>query len=166
MRIYHNIDVGYGSYGSMFTPGSFKPGTVIGNYCSFSSSVFQYNANHPYSKFTTHPILYHEDYTGSKSEELKRVNLIIGHDVWIGHGVVILPGCSNIGNGAVIGAGSIVTKDVPAYSIVVGNPAKVIRMRFKEEIIEKLEVTQWWLWDKETLIKNIDKLERIVRGED
>lgn len=80
--------------------------------------------------------------------------------------MVILPGCSNIGNGAVIGAGSIVTKDVPAYSIVVGNPAKVIRMRFKEEIIEKLEVTQWWLWDKETLIKNIDKLERIVRGED
>lgn len=93
---------------------------------------------------------------------MEKIN--IGNDVWIGQNVVVLPTCIFIGNGAVIGAGSIVTKDVPAYSIVVGNPAKVIRMRFKEEIIEKLEVTQWWLWDKETLIKNIDKLERIVRG--
>lgn len=165
MRIYHNIDVGYGSYGSMFTPGSFKPGTVIGNYCSFSSSVFQYNANHPYSKFTTHPILYHEDYTGSKSEELKRVNLIIGHDVWIGHGVVILPGCSNIGNGAVIGAGSIVTKDVPPYAIVTGNPAKILRMRFTDEIIYKIEESKWWELNKDELIKRKAEFERIVNGQ-
>nr|WP_246566018.1 CatB-related O-acetyltransferase [Tissierella simiarum] len=80
---------------------------------------------------------------------------IIGNDVWIGSNAVILRGVK-VGNGAVIGAGAIVTKDVEPYSIVVGNPARVIKKRFSEQIIESLEKIQWWNWSKEIIRKNLD----------
>lgn len=70
----------------------------------------------------------------------------IGNDVWIGRNVIVLPGVS-IGNGAVVGAGSVVTKNVEKYSIVAGNPARPIRYRFTSEQIEKLEKIKWWDWD-------------------
>jgi hypothetical protein len=74
----------------------------------------------------------------------------IGHDVWIGHGAIVLPG-RDIGTGAVIAAGAIVTKEVPAYTIVAGNPARVIKRRFPEAIAERLLELQWWDWDHGTL---------------
>lgn len=79
--------------------------------------------------------------------------LTVGHDVWIGANAIILPGCCNIGNGAIIGAGSIVTKDVPPYSIVAGNPARMIRMRFPQQVIASLEASEWWLLSKAELSK-------------
>jgi hypothetical protein len=74
----------------------------------------------------------------------------IGHDVWVGHGAIILPGRS-VGTGAVVAAGAIVTKDVPAYTIVAGNPARAIKRRFPEEITNRLAQLAWWDWDHETL---------------
>jgi phosphonate metabolism protein (transferase hexapeptide repeat family) len=74
----------------------------------------------------------------------------IGHDVWIGHGAVVLPG-RNIGTGAVVAAGAIITKDVAAYTIVAGNPARPIRRRFSEEIAGRLAELAWWDWDHATL---------------
>jgi phosphonate metabolism protein (transferase hexapeptide repeat family) len=74
----------------------------------------------------------------------------IGHDVWIGHGAIVLPGRS-IGTGAVIAAGAIVTRDVPAYTIVGGNPARPIRRRFPEAIADRLARLSWWDWSHETL---------------
>src|SRR6202011_4114641 len=74
----------------------------------------------------------------------------IGHDVWIGHGAIVLPGRS-IGTGAVIAAGAIVTKDVPAYTIVAGNPARTIKRRFPESVASRLTSLAWWDWDHETL---------------
>ena len=74
----------------------------------------------------------------------------IGHDVWIGHGAIILPG-RNVGTGAVIAAGAIVTRDVPAYTIVAGNPAKIIRRRFDERTEERLKALGWWNWSHEAL---------------
>ena len=74
----------------------------------------------------------------------------IGHDVWIGHGAVVLPG-RNIGTGAVVAAGAIVTKDVPAYTIVAGNPARPIRRRFSEQVAGRLARLAWWDWDYEAL---------------
>jgi phosphonate metabolism protein (transferase hexapeptide repeat family) len=74
----------------------------------------------------------------------------IGHDVWIGHGVVVLPG-RKIGTGAVVGAGAIVTSDIPDYAVAVGNPARIVRMRFPEDIAARLLALRWWDWDHERL---------------
>lgn len=76
--------------------------------------------------------------------------VVIGNAVWIGDSVIILPGVT-IGDGAVIGAGSVVTKSVPAYSIAAGNPARVLRQRFSNEVIEILMQIKWWDWDVKTL---------------
>ena len=77
---------------------------------------------------------------------------VIGNDVWVGYTAMILPGVS-VGDGAIIAAGAVVSRDVPPYAIVGGNPAEVIRMRFDETAIEKLLGLRWWDWD-------IDKIER------
>lgn len=74
----------------------------------------------------------------------------IGHDVWLGHGVIVMAGVK-IGTGAVVGSGAVVTKDIPPYAIAVGVPAKVIKMRFDEDTIEKIIKTCWWDWDRKTL---------------
>ena len=74
----------------------------------------------------------------------------IGHDVWIGHGAVILPG-RRVGTGAVVAAGAIVTKDVPPYAIVAGNPARVLRRRFPDNVAERLQALAWWDWSHEQL---------------
>ena len=91
---------------------------------------------------------------------LQRVN--IGNDVWIGHGAIILPGLT-VGNGAVVAAGSVVTKDVEPYSIVAGNPAKEIRKRFPQSIWSELEAIGWWDWDHNTLKERVDEFYDIRR---
>jgi serine acetyltransferase len=74
----------------------------------------------------------------------------IGHDVWIGHGAIVLAGRS-IGTGAVVAGGAVVTKDVAPYTIVAGNPARPIRRRFAEAVAERIERLAWWDWEHETL---------------
>jgi tetrahydrodipicolinate N-succinyltransferase len=76
--------------------------------------------------------------------------ITIGNDVWIGYRAIMLPGIE-IGDGAVIGAGAIVTKDVPRYAVVGGSPAKLIRYRFPQDIISKLLDIQWWQWDDDKI---------------
>ena len=83
--------------------------------------------------------------------------VIIGHDVWISTGVTILSGI-NIGHGSVIAADALVTKDVPPYSIVGGNPAKLIRYRFSPDEIESILALEWWNWPKEKVEESIDLL--------
>ena len=78
----------------------------------------------------------------------KAGGITLGNDVWIGHGSIILPGV-RIGDGAVVGAGAVVTKDVPPYAIVGGSPAKEIRYRFPQDVISKMLAIQWWHWDDE-----------------
>lgn len=84
---------------------------------------------------------------------LSKGQVIIGNGVWIGDSVIILPGV-NVGNGAVIGAGSVVTRSIPPYAIAVGNPARVIRYRFSEDIIQYIKDIDWWNWSYEDLAKN------------
>lgn len=129
----------------------------IGKFCSIASHVRINPGDHPMervsqSHFTYRAGAYFED--ASDEAELfarRRSRLVtIGHDVWIGHGAIILSG-RTIGVGAVIGAGAIVTKDVPDYSIVVGNPARVLRMRFSEAVIIALRNLQWWNWPHDKL---------------
>ena len=112
--------------------------------------------------FTTHPITYGALGGEKKIVDLEQKHLTIGNDVWVGANVVILPGCEKIGDGACIGAGSIVTKDVPPYAIVAGNPAKLIRYRFKDATINKIQETKWWLCDRETLQDKMLEIQSIV----
>lgn len=167
-KIYHNIykiTVGYGSYGGCFNHDNIPPNVEFGNYCSIASGVRVFRANHPAELFTTHPILFNPIMGYASKDKLQRPPLKIGHDVWIGSGTIISPKVMVIGNGAIIGAGSVVTKDVPPYSIVAGNPARIIRMRFSEETIMKLEDTKWWLLSKEDLICRISELNKIANSE-
>lgn len=160
----YNIEIGYGTYGGCFNPSNIPSNVVFGNYCSISSNIRIFRANHPKDHFTTHPLLYNPVAGYVEADKLDRPNLNIGNDVWIGEWAIILPNVKIIGNGAIIGAGSIVTKDVKPYTIVVGNPAKEIGKRFSDDIIEKIETSGWWLMSKGELIKNIDNLNKIVNG--
>lgn len=93
-----------------------------------------------------------------KLEDLSlKGNTIVGNDVWIGQNVTILPGV-HIGDGAVIGANSIVASDIPPYTIAAGNPCRVIRPRFNPELIDYLLRLQWWNWSAEKIFENLDTL--------
>ncbi len=93
-----------------------------------------------------------------RDETVSKGDIVVGNDVWIGTGALIMSGVK-IGNGAVIAAKAVVTRNVPPYSIVCGVPARVIKMRFPDNIIEKLEMVKWWDYEDEKLIEVIPLLE-------
>lgn len=150
------ITIGDFSYGC-FT-NDIPKGTIIGNYCSFAPGVKIFNANHGIDWATTHPFLYNHHFGFVKEEKIKRFSLIVGSDVWVGANAIILPSVRSIGNGAIIGAGSVVTKNVDPYSIVVGNPAVHKRYRFERNYIEILETKKIYNMSKLDFKKNINKL--------
>ena len=160
----YELHIGYGTYGGIWTNGSLRyRDFCIGNYCSIAQNIYIYTDNHPLDKFSTHPFLYCK--THGADEEISYSHpLTIGNDVWIGQNAIILPSCHKIGNGAVIGAGSIVTKDIEPYTINVGNPARAIRKRFSDEVIKKLEETHWWEMELDELKKHIEQLQQIVQA--
>lgn len=139
---FYGLDIGLGSYGC-FNVAAFPPGTVIGRYSSIAEGVWTFNGNHPIGAPSMHPLFYNKT-LGLDVKDIPRRNLRIGHGTWIGRNALITPSCSEIGNGAVVGAGSIVTHDVPPYAVVVGNPAKVIKYRFTPPVIEMIEKSKWW----------------------
>ena len=160
---YHGLSIGYGTYGGCWNNSAmWWSNIVIGNYCSFAGNVSLFPCDHPMNLFTTHPITY--DTYSAKSSKQRSFgdipSLYVGHGVWFGQNSVVLSGCKNIGNGAIIGAGSVVTHDVPPYAIVVGNPAKILRYRLTPEQIDKIEASQWWLLNKDELN---DKMEDLLR---
>ena len=160
----YGIHIGYGTYGGVWTNGALHwQDITIGNYCSFANNISIYTGNHPINDFTSHPIAYNPSFGAPKTISTG-VPLIIGHDVWIGQNTVILPSCHHIGNGAVIGAGSIVTKDVEPYTIYVGNPAHPIKKRFSDDVIKKLEETHWWDMELDELQKHIEQLQQIAQA--
>lgn len=124
----------------------------IGRYTSIANGVHYFGANHPTDTFSTSAIFYNKIF-GYKVDDIKRSKLNIGNDVWIGSNVQILCGCKKIGNGAVIGAGAVVTKDVPPYSIVVGVPGRVIKYRFEKKIIDRFMDSNWWKYSPDILMK-------------
>lgn len=127
--------------------------TTIGKFCSIAAHTRINPGNHPMqrasqSHFSYRSSAYFDDVEDDADFFAWRraTPVTIGHDVWIGHGAIILPGRS-IGTGAVVAGGAIVTKDVPDYTIVAGNPARIIRRRFPEEIALRLKALAWWDWE-------------------
>ena len=125
--------------------------TTIGRFCSIAAQVRINPGNHPLDRAALHHFTYRSalfdlgDDDPSFFDWRRNSHVTIGNDVWVGHGVTILPGVT-IGDGAAIGSGAVVTKDVPAFSVVVGVPGKVLRKRFDDETCEKLLVLKWWDW--------------------
>lgn len=121
------------------------PGPLrIGRYCSFAKTARVVDANHPLEALTTHPLLYEKQFGVVPENRLHSEPLFVGDDVWVGHHAIIMPGCKKIGRGAVIGAGSIVTRDIDPYTVVAGVPAHPLRKRFSDELIEAIEASRWW----------------------
>ncbi len=133
----------------------------IGSFSSINKRVSIGGKNHPVEYVSTHPMFYYGEngkQNGFSLEGNLEINskskIVIGHDVWVSTNAVILPGVT-IGHGAVIGAGAVVTKDIPPYAIATGVPAKVIKYRFSEDIIKGLLKIKWWDWSDEKIRNNI-----------
>lgn len=131
--------------------------TTIGKFCSIAAMIRINPGNHPMHRATQAHFTYRaSSYFPGEADDAdffawrREHHVTIGHDVWMGHGAVVLPG-RQIGTGAVIAAGAIVTKDVPPYTIVAGNPARPIRRRFSEQVETGLMDLAWWDWDHEML---------------
>ena len=140
-----------GKYCSLAGDGAYGMGSHSLDHIS-TSSLFTSSRNGTRIKWTDK----------SSYEEYKEIH--IGNDVWIGTRVLIMGGV-NIGNGAVVAAGAVVTKDVPPYAIVGGVPARVIKYRFPEDVIAKLEASKWWTLDDETLKSNIELFQKPLEGD-
>lgn len=134
---------------------------IIGKFCSIACGAkFLFNsANHALRSLSnyTFPLFFEDWELDKKNVALawdNKGDIIIGNDVWIGYEAVIMAGV-HIGDGAVIAARAVVTKDVPPYTIVGGTPARKIRMRFEEETIAKLQQIQWWNWPVEKIRQSL-----------
>lgn len=168
-----NIQVGdYTYYDGRHRPESFETDNVffalssrlvIGKFCqiAYGTKFLLSDANHQMSGFSTFPFFIFgkmgegcpewEDYD---LDLPNKGDTLIGNDVWFGHESMIMPAVK-IGDGAIIAARSVVTKNVPPYTVVGGNPAKVIRKRFSDEIIEQLLEIRWWNWDYDRITGHI-----------
>ncbi len=138
---------------------------IIGKFCCIASGVkfvMGGNQGHDYSYVTAYPLdILRPDFTGYSEDNLgayhRKGDTVIGNDVWIGYEAVIMPGI-HIADGAVIASRSVVTKNVGPYEIWGGNPARLIKKRFSQEKIDELLKLQWWNWDLQKILENIDSL--------
>jgi virginiamycin A acetyltransferase len=130
---------------------------VIGKFVQIAhgTQFITSSANHQMSGFSTYPFAVFGAWSQCYQPDLpNKGDTIVGNDVWFGHESLIMPAIS-IGDGAIIASRSVVTKNVPPYTIVGGNPARIIRKRFEESIINELLTIQWWHWPIELITKNM-----------
>lgn len=164
-RRYYGVNIGSYTHGGCFTPHAFGPGTTIGRYTSIAAGAFAATDDHPMHYKGMHGFFFNPT-LGYTHREWKFHPLDIGNDVWLGHNSIIQAGVNSIGDGAVVGAGAVVAKDVPPYAVVVGNPARVVRYRFPKHKIEELLAERWWDSDVAHLSERIEEFDRPYVGPD
>ena len=164
---YHNFEIleDYASYLAPYLFPLSKDSLIIGKFVQIAHGVrfITSSANHKMSGFSTYPFntfmmtpqTTSEDITAMFEDAQNRGDTVVGNDVWIGMNAVIMPGVK-IGDGAIIGANSVVTKNVEPYTVVGGNPATIIKKRFDEQTIDTLLNIKWWNWPIGKIEKNID----------
>ena len=158
------VKVGHNSYGTLniVSYGNNNESLSIGNYCSIAGQVrFLLSGEHLMSKISTYP--FQKIMLEGAVESHCKGSIIVGDDVWIGYGCTILSGV-RIGQGAVVAAGAVVTKDIPPYSIVGGIPAKIIRKRFESSIIEYLNTIDYSEVNEEMIIKHSDDFNQCIEN--
>lgn len=138
---------------------------VIGKFCAIAAETkFIMTGDHKLDGISTYPFpVFKNGWEESYDIGALKIrgDIIIGNDVWFGYGSMVRNGVT-IGDGAIIAAGAVVVKDVPPYSIVAGNPAKVVKTRFDERTISRLLSIAWWNWDAEKITKNL----KLISGGD
>jgi len=142
--------------------------TTAGKFCSIAAMTRVNPGNHPMQRASQAHFTYRASayFDGEADEDAffdwrRSHRVCIGNDVWIGHGAIVLPG-RKIGDGAVIAAGAIVTKDVAPYAIVAGNPARLVKRRFPDEISDGLVRLAWWDWSHEALRRALPDFRRLT----
>lgn len=152
--VYPNMDIGDHTYGIPDMIDGQYGDIIIGKFCSIAIGVSIVGANHNINYTSTYPFktIWNDQWMSMNnvSEHISKGKTVIGNDVWIGKSAFIMNGIK-IGDGSVIGAGAVVTKDVPPYAVVGGNPAKIIKFRFEDNIINKLLKIKWWNWSDEKI---------------
>ncbi|TWB61534.1 phosphonate metabolism protein (transferase hexapeptide repeat family) [Rhizobium sp. ERR 922] len=154
----HTAELGDFSY---LGPRCIVGDATIGKFCAIAAEVRIGAPNHPMDRPSMHRFTYCPEYYAAGAvrdqaffDRRKEDRAVIGNDVWIGHGVIVLPGVK-VGNGAVLAAGAVVSKDVQPYTVVGGIPAKFIRERFTRTIAERLTSIAWWDWPFETIMERL-----------
>lgn len=145
----YGVEVGLYTYGC-FDPKRIQRQTSFGRYCSISTTVWVYTRNHGIEFISTTPYLYNAALGMIEKDSLPFHTVVVEDDVWMGHNAIILPNAGTIGRGSVIAAGAVVTRPVEPYTIVAGNPARPLRSRFNDAVIERIERLRWWEWDLQT----------------
>ena len=163
-RRYHQVNVGLYTIGPCGgDPESLRPGTDIGRYSSIYYTVRALSFDGMRSSDSPSDFLF--DAASAEAKTAASGNLYIGNDVFIGHNAIILPTVERIGDGSIVGAGSVVKKDVPPYALAMGNPARVVRYRFSEEKIAELLESQWWLKSIDELSGEMDEFQKPLEGD-
>jgi phosphonate metabolism protein (transferase hexapeptide repeat family) len=154
-----NVVMGDFSYSG---PYCFFQNCVIRKFANIAAAVRVGPTRHPMDRPTLHHFTYRPAMYGMADEDeaaffswRESQVATVGNDTWIGHGAIIMPGVS-VGDGAVVGSGSVVTRDLPPYSIAVGSPARAIKRRFPEEVAAALGRIAWWDWDREKIKENLE----------
>ena len=159
---YRKYKIGEYTYGSPYIH-DYEDNIEIGRYCSIGPDVMiLVGGEHYLDRVSTYPFgMKFQDFSDPNCPRLSKGDITIENDVWIGARVTILSGIK-IGNGAVVAAGAVVTKDVPPYAIVGGVPAKIIKYRFDEQTIKELQATKWW----EKSIDELKPYKSLIQGKD
>jgi virginiamycin A acetyltransferase len=165
--VYHQIEIGMYTCMPCQCLDQFRPGTKIGRYSTTFPTAMAFSGNHPMDRLSTHAFFFNPSLGYAKPQnDIQRTRLTIGHDVCFYHNAVILPSVKRIGDGAVIGAGAVVTKDVPDFAVVVGNPARVMKYRFSAQTRRKIKASRWWDKSVEELREDFGRFTRPVEDED